>query len=139
MASIIFNSCIDDMARGAIAFDADTFYAALVTAAYVPDKDAHTRRSDVTDEVVGAGYTADGAASAVTVTKDTGSDQTSIAFAAVVWPASTITARGAVLYKRRGGAATADELVAYVDFGSNVSSTAGSFTVTFSSPLTLQT
>lgn len=31
MASLIYNSCIDDMARSAIDFDTDTFKVMLVT------------------------------------------------------------------------------------------------------------
>lgn len=138
MASLIYNSCIDDMARGSIDFDTDTFYLMLVTSAYTPDKDAHLKRSSVTNEVTGTGYTTGGAASTVTVTKDNTNDRVTIAFASVAWPSSTITARAGVLYKRRGGAATADELVAYVDFLSDITSTSGTFTVTFSSPITLQ-
>lgn len=138
MASLIYNSCIDDAARGLIDFDSDTFYGMLVTASYTPDKDAHTRRSDVTNEVVGTGYTAAGSASAATVAKDTANDKVTISFASIAWAASTITARACVIYKHRGGAASADELVAYVDFGGNITSTADAFTVTFSTPLTYQ-
>jgi hypothetical protein len=43
-----------------------------------------------------------------------------------------------VIYKHRGGASTADELVGYVDFGADIASTAGNFAVTFSTPLTIQ-
>jgi len=135
---MIYNSCVDDAARALIDFDSDTFYGMLVTSSYTPNKDTHTKRSDITNEVVGTGYTAGGAVSATTVTKDNGTDKVTITFASIVWPASTITARACVLYKRRGGAASADELVAHVDFGSDVTSTSGSFTVTFSTPITYQ-
>lgn len=135
---MIYNSCVDDVARALVDFDGDTFYGMLVTSAYVPNKDAHTKRSDITNEVVGAGYTAGGAVSVATVTKDTGNDKVTIAFAPIVWAASTITARACVLYKRRGGVASADELVAHVDFGSDITSTSGTFTVTFSTPITYQ-
>lgn len=138
MPSLIYNSCLEDLANGDINFGADTFYVMLVEAGYVPNKDSHTRRSSVTNEASGTGYTADGAASAATVLKDTGTDRVTISFAQVVWTGATITAAGAVIYKRRGGAASADELVAYVDFGGDVSSTAAPFTVTFSTPLTIQ-
>lgn len=137
-ASLIFNSCLDDMARGAIDFDTDTFYAMLVTTTYTPNKDTHTKRSDVSNEVAGTGYTAGGSATAVTVTKDTANDKVTIAFAAISWPTATITARAAVIYKRRGGASSADELVAHVDFGADITSTGDTFTVTFSTPITLQ-
>ena len=138
MASLLYNSFVDDLARGAIDADADTFKVMLVTSTYAPNKDTHTKRSDVTNEVTGIGYTAGGTASAATITKNTATDQVTIAFASVNWPTSTITARAAVIYKSRGGASSADELVAYVDFLSDITSTADTFTVTFSSPITFQ-
>jgi hypothetical protein len=137
MASLIYNSAIDDMARGAIDYDTDSFKAMLVTSAYTPNKDADLKRSAVTNEVTGTGYTAGGVASVCTVTKDTANDKVTLSFAAVSWATSTITARGLVYYKSLGGASSADPLVAYVDFGSNVSSTGGTFSVT-ASVLTLQ-
>ena len=100
----------------------------LVTSSYTPNKDTHTKRSDVTNEVAGTGYSSGGTASTVTVSAvDTANDRVTITFGAVSWPTSTITARGAVYYKSRGGASSADELVAYDDFGSDIISTGGTF------------
>ena len=130
MASLIYNSAIRDEATGAIDYDTDTFYAMLVTSAYTPDKDVHNRRDDVTNEVTGAGYTAGGQAVTATVAAvDTANDRVVITFASHNWPTATITARGEVVYKRRGGASSADEVVFYNDFGSDITSTAGTFTV----------
>ena len=137
MASLIYNSAPDEMARGDIDFDTNTFKAMLVTSSYVPSKDNDDFRDDVTNEVSGTGYTAGGVASAVTVTKDTANDKVTIQFGAVSWASSTITARGCVYYKSRGGASSADELVAYADFGSDVSSSGGTFSVA-ASTITLQ-
>ena len=137
MASLIYNSAIDDMAKGAIDFDTDTFKILLVTSSYTPNKDTHDKRDDVTNEVSGTGYSAGGATSATTVTKDTANDKVTISFAATSWATSTITARGAVVYKSRGGASSADELVCYIDFGADVSSSAATFSVG-SSTITLQ-
>ena len=137
MASLIYNSAVDDMARGAIDFDTDTFKVMLVTSSYTPNKDTDDKRNDVTNEASGTGYTAGGVTSACTVTKDTANDRVTLSFAAVSWPSSTITARGAVIYKSRGGASSADELVAYNDFGSDVASASGTFTVG-ASVITLQ-
>ncbi len=137
MASLIYNSCIDDLARNNIDFDTNTFKAMLVTSAYTPNKDTHDKRDDVTNEITGTGYTAGGATSAVTVTKDTVNDKVTIEFGAVSWTTSTLTARGCVYYKSRGGASSADELVAYNDFGSDVSSAGGTFSVA-ASTITLQ-
>lgn len=137
MASLIYNSFIDDVAKGSIDCDTDTFKAMLVTSAYTPDKDTHLKRSSVTNEVSGTGYTAGGVTSAVTVTKDTANDKVTIQLAAVSWSTSTITARGCVYYKSRGGASSADELVAYNDFGADVSSTGATFSIA-ASTITLQ-
>jgi hypothetical protein len=138
MASLIYNSAIDEMARGDIDFDTNTFKAMLVTSSYTPNKDTHEFRDDVTNEAPATGnYVAGGETSAVTVTKDTGNDKVTIQFGAVTWSSSTITARGCVYYKSRGGASSADELVAYNDFGSDVSSSGGTFAVA-ASTITLQ-
>jgi len=137
MASLIYNSAIDDMARNNIDFDTNTFKAMLVTSTYTPNKDTHDKRDDVTNEVSGTGYTAGGVTTACTVTKDTANDKVTLSFAAVSWASSTITARALVIYKSLGGASSADALVCYVDFGSDVSSTGGTFSVS-SSVISLQ-
>ena len=137
MASIIYNSALEDAVIGNIDFNTDSFKIILVTSSYAADKDAHTKRSDVTNEVTGIGYTTGGVSSAVTVTKDTANDRVDIDFADVSWANATITAAGAVIYKTTGSAA-ADNLVAYMDFGSDITSTNGTFTVDVTSPLRIQ-
>lgn len=132
MASLIYNSALDDGLRGLIDFDTDSFKCLLVTSTYTADKDSHTKRSDVTNEVSATGYSTGGTAATVTVTKDTANDRVDISLGAVSWASSTITARAAVYYKSRGGASSADELVAYIDFGSNIVSTSGTFSLTAS-------
>ncbi len=132
MASLIYNSFLEDVAKGAIDCDTDTFKTLLVTSTYTPNQDTHDKRDDITNEVTGTGYTAGGATSACTVAKDTTNNRTTLTFAAVSWATSSFTARGAVIYKSRGGASSADELVAYVDFGADVISSGGTFSVTSS-------
>lgn len=129
MASIIYNSFLDDVFKGNIDCDTDTFYVLLTSSSYTEDKDVHDKRDDVTNEVSGTGYTAGGVAVTVTVTKDTVNDRIDVSLGSASWASSTITARKAVYYKRRGGAASADELVAVNDFGSDVITTAGTFTL----------
>lgn len=132
MSSLIYNSCLADAMSGLIDFEADDFDVILVTSSYVPDKDAHTKRSDVTNEVAGIGYATGGVPAAVSVSNDTATDRIDISLGTASWTASTITARGAVYFKSRGGAAAADELVAYIDFAGNVTSTNGTFSLTAS-------
>lgn len=133
MASLIYTSALDDGLRGLIDYDTDSFKCMLVTSSYSPNKDTHTRRSDVTNEVGASGsYAAGGGAATVTVTKDLVNDRIDISLGAVSFTTATITARGAVYYKARGGASSADELVAFIDFGSDVTSTSGTFSLTAS-------
>ena len=136
MASLIYNSAVDDLAKGAIDFDTDTFKIMLVTSSYTPNKDTHDRRDDVTNEVTGTGYTAGGVTSVCTVTKYTANDIVTISFASVSWASATITARGAVIYKSTG-TASADPLVAYIDFVNDVASNGGTFSIG-ASTITLQ-
>jgi hypothetical protein len=138
MASLIYDSFADDLSKGNIDGDSDSFYAMLVTSSYTPNKGTHTKRSDVTNEVTGTGYTAGGAATVNTLAKDTSGHKETWTFGDVAWASSTITARAAVIYKHRGGASSADELVAYVDFGADVSDSAGTFTFHPTTPLTIQ-
>lgn len=138
MASLVFNLALNAWAKGNIDFDTDTFKVMLVTSSYSPNKDTHDFRDDVTNEVSGTGYTAGGAAVTVTVNAvDTANDREEITLGGASWPTSTITAAGAVYYKSRGGAASADEIIAYIDFGGNVVSSGGTFTLN-SSTLRLQ-
>lgn len=133
MANLIYNSFKRDQMNGSIDLDTDTIKMMLVTSTYVPNQDTHTKRSDVTNEVVGAGYTAGGVTLAnKTVTVDNTGNTGVFDADDVTITSATITARGAVLYKSRGGASSADELIGYLDFGSDIASTSGNFVITFS-------
>jgi hypothetical protein len=129
MASFIYNSFWADLGRADIDLAVDTFKVMLVTSSYTADKDTHDRRNDVTNEVTGAGYTAGGATCTVTIATNTSIDRTTYTFSSVEWPTSTITARGAVVYKSRGGASSNDELIFYSDFNTNISSAATTFEI----------
>lgn len=129
MASLIFNKALEAWAKGLIDFDTDTFKVMLTTSGYTENKDTHDFRDDITNEVSGTGYTAGGNTATVTVTLDTVNDRVDISLGGTTWTTSTITARKAVYYKSRGGASSADEVIAVNDFGSDVSTTAGTFTL----------
>ncbi|UTC29863.1 hypothetical protein BAJUN_02330 [Bajunvirus bajun] len=137
MASVIYDSFMQDLATAGLNMDTDTFKVALVTSAYVADKGLHDRFNDITGEVVGTGYTQSGQVSDGTLTLDTALHRLDITFGNVTWAGSTLTARGCVIYKV-GATPALSPLVAYVDFGQNVSSTSAAFAVTFSSALRLQ-
>lgn len=129
MADVIYNSFKRDI-QSSIDLDTDTIKVMLVTSAYTPDQDTHTKRSDITNEVSGTGYTAGGATLAnKSVTVDNTDNEGVFDADDVTWSTSTITARGAVLYKSRGGASSADELIAYIDFTTDKTSSGGDFTI----------
>ena len=135
MASLIFNSAVRDEAVGSIDYDTDTFKVMLLTSTATLNKDTWAKRSDVTNEITGTGYTAGGATAAVTVAAtDTTNDRVVITLGdgGVTWGTSTITARYAVYYKSRGGASSADELIAVVDFSTDKTSTGADFTLSAS-------
>lgn len=138
MASLIYDSFFDDVNRGNIVPSVDTFKEMLVTSTYTPNKGTHTKRSDVTNEVVGTGYTAGGTTVTATVSVDTTNHRADVTFSNPSWASSTITAHAGVIYKSRGGASSADNLVAYVDFLADIASSGATFQVTHTSPLRVQ-
>jgi len=110
---------------GGIHLSTDTYKIALYTSAATigPTTSAYT----ATNEVVGTGYTAGGATlvgftaslSSTTGVLDFTTDPT--------WAASTITARGFMIYN-----SSKSNKVLYIgDFGADITSTADTFTVTF--------
>lgn len=116
MADIVYNSFKKHLMSGNIAPLTDTLKCMLVTSSYTPDQDAHEYADDVTNEVTGTGYTAGGATLASkTITQDNDNDVVVFDFADPAWTDSSITARGAVIYKDTGTPSTSP-LIAYLDF-----------------------
>jgi hypothetical protein len=133
MADLVFNSYKADLLNGAIAHASATIKCALVTSSYTPNRDTHDFFNDVTNEVVGTGYTAGGAALAnKTVTIDNTDDEGVFDADDTSWATSTITARGAVIYKDTGTPSTSP-LMCYFDFGADKSSSGGTFQITWHS------
>ena len=133
MANVIYNSFKQKIMGNSIDLENDTIKVALVTASYTPDQDNHESFADITNEVSGTGYTAGGATlSNVSVTKDNTDNEGVFDADDVTWSNSTITARGAVVYKDSGTPATS-WLICYIDFGSDYSSVAGDFKIAWNS------
>ena len=134
MASLIYNAYkhrqLGDTSITPINHKTDTIKIALVTSTYTPDQDAHDFFNDVTNEVSGTGYTAGGNTLTVTTSQDNTDNEGVFDAADTSWTAASITARAAVVYKDSGVASTSP-LICYIDFGSDISSTAGTFLITF--------
>lgn len=117
MADVIYNSFKKKLLNGEIDLAAATIKVMLVTSGYTPDADSHDFKDDVTNEVSGTGYTAGGATLAgKSVTQDNTDDEGVFDADDIVWASSSITARGAVIYKDTGTASTSP-IIAYVNFG----------------------
>ena len=107
---------------------ADTYKIALYTNAAILG--ASTTAYTTTNEVVGIGYTAGGA-------KLSGFNVTTSGTTAILdfatdpfWENATITARGALIYN----SSKSNKAVYVLDFGSDITSTNGTFAVTLPAP-----
>ena len=104
--------------------DTDVIKLALYTSAATLS--AATTAYSTSDEVVGVGYTAGGNTLAGATVSLTGTTAF-VDFTDTTWTTATITARGALIYN----SSKSDKAIAVLDFGSDKTSTAGSFTVQF--------
>tara|TARA_R100001369_G_scaffold36496_1_gene61896 strand:- start:635 stop:1081 length:447 start_codon:yes stop_codon:yes gene_type:complete len=118
--------------NGEMDFSSDTSQAFKI-ALYTSDATltADTTVYSVTDEASGTGYTAGGNTLTIATnpTSDTATSGTVayLDFSDSSWTSSSITARGALIYKA-GGTTPA---VAILDFGSEKTSSDSAFTITF--------
>lgn len=104
---------------------ADTFKIALYTSSATLD--ASTTAYTTSNEVVGTGYTAGGNTLSVSVVPTSTGTTAYLSFSNTSWTTATITARGALIYNSTQG----DKAVAVLDFGSDKTSTAGTFQINF--------
>ncbi|MEV0367492.1 hypothetical protein [Nocardia fusca] len=111
-------------------WDTDVIKVMLCTSTYSPDQDTHQYKSSVTNEVSGTGYNAGGATLTTSAPTYTAGTNTLVLDAAdVSWPNSTIVARYAVVYDSTPATDATRPLLGYVDFGQDVSTTAGTFSI----------
>jgi hypothetical protein len=103
----------------------DTFKIALYTSSATLG--AATTAYTTSNEVVGSGYTAGGEDLVISANPSSSGTTAFLDFSDVTFSVSTITARGALIYKSGGG----DPAVAVLDFGTDKSSTSGDFTIVF--------
>lgn len=103
---------------------ADTIHVSLHTSSYTPDLDAHDFFNDASNELAASGnYTAGGQAlDGKSRSFDGTSNQERLDATDETFTALTPSAafRYGVIYKKRGGASSADELIALIDFGDDV-------------------
>lgn len=128
MASLVYDKFRQTQVQGSfVNFATDTLKVALLTSSYTPSQTTHQYYSDLTNEVVGTGYTAGGATLASqAVGLDTTNHRAYLTANDTSWASSTITARYAAIYKSTGTGSTS-QLVGLIDFGSDKSTTGDTF------------
>lgn len=103
---------------------------ALCSSSYSPNQQTHDYFDDITNELAASGgYTAGGAALG-SPTMTTTTLTTTFDGADTTWSAATFTARYAIIYYNTGAAGTS-ALIGYQDFGADVTSTGGTFQITW--------
>ena len=137
MASDVFNSFFgrilgdDSIVSTAINLKTDTIKLSLHSSSFVPDIDADEFFSNVDNEVGASGtYSAGGATLTTSISTDDTDNEGVFDATDVSFTSASITARYAVIYKSTGVSSTSP-VILYIDFGSNITSTAGTFSIVF--------
>lgn len=109
----------------------DVIRCTLHTAVYVPDQDVHDYVNDLTGEVAAGGNYATGGITLANDTLTYTAATNVVMYDAddVVWPASTITARTAVVSDRTPATPAAQPLICYQQSDADIVSNNGEFRV----------
>jgi len=129
MASGVYNRFKANLANKIVDIEGDTLKIALLDSNHSFDADHNTWADVSANEVSGTGYTAGGQAlSNASVTQDNTNDLAKLDADDVTWSGSTITAAFAVIYD---DTLANKDLICCIDFGGDISSTNGDFTIQF--------
>jgi hypothetical protein len=132
VTAYLYGAGLKALVNEEIDWDTDDIRVALCTSSYTPAQTTHDYFNDITNELsTGDGYTAGGSTLANATATHSGGTVTLDADN-LSWAAMTGTARYAIIYDVSSGTVTtAQPLIAYVDFGDDVISTGGTFTITW--------
>ena len=114
--------------NGEMDFSSDTsqtFKIALYTSSATFS--AATTAYSTTNEVLGTGYTAGGNTLTIAANPALSGTTAFLDFSDTTWSSSSITARGALIYK----SATGNPAIAVIDFGENKQSSSANFVISF--------
>lgn len=131
MANLVYNSFKKAVMQGSYNLESLPVYIALVGSNYVVDGDLHDYHDSLTEIVTPSNYVASFALSAPVVSTNNTTnegvfDASDILIANVTFDTAV---RACVLFGSSGSGSPSDPLIAYVDFGSNQSVTAGTFQI----------
>ncbi len=119
--------------NGAVDLDSNTIKVKICSNSYTPSQTNDDYADDATNEVSGTGYSAGGKTlTSASLTFSGGSHLTTFDAADLTWTTVSFTnGRYAVVYRSHGGYSSADELIGYVDFGTNITMAGGDFTISW--------
>ncbi|GAB6898603.1 hypothetical protein [Kineosporia succinea] len=133
VSAFMYGPAMQSLANKEIDIDSDALKVMLCTSSYTPNQDTHRYRSSITNEITGTGYTAGGAAlTGVTVAYNSTTNTLTIDCDDVTWATSTLTARYAVFYDSSPASDSVRPVLCYWDFGADIASSSGPFTLTIS-------
>lgn len=128
---LVYGLALDHFLDADIDWTADTIKAALGSA-YTVDQDAHDYFNDFEAAELAAtgGYTAGGnQLDSPTRGYTGGTNVLKLDAADEAWASASFSTTDAAIYKDRGGATTADELISAIDFGGTETVTSGTLTL----------
>jgi hypothetical protein len=132
VSAFLFGLFVKSSMNKELNLNTDDIRVMLCTSTFTPNQDTMQYKSSVANEVTGTGYTAGGAALATkTVAYDGATNTFKFDADDTVWSTSTITARYAVIYDATPGTDATRPLIMLIDFGQDMVSTAGPFTLTW--------
>ncbi len=120
---------LKDMVCGTVKPQGSTMGAMLMTG-FAWNQDTNRFRSDISGELASAtGYTYGGATvTNSTISYDTASNEIRWDFDDPTWTSASFSASQMVIYNRRGGTSSADEVLMYIEFGGTQTVSSGTFT-----------
>ena len=131
----LYGQSLSSMMNKEIGWTTASIKCALAGSSYTPNQDTHNYFDDITNEVSGSSYTASGLTLAASVYYTASTNTLTLDAEDAIWTSSSIdNARYAILYSTTAACSgSISPLIAYVDFGENLSSQGGSFTITWAS------
>lgn len=141
MASLVYNSAKRDLINGTIDLDTHDIRVALVKSTYT-ESAAHDFMDDVVATEADATNYVRKALANEAVAVDAGNNRAEFDADDVVWTslggATNNTIKGAVVYKHVGGTDSANPLICFIDFPSDITTDGNNLTLTFNAEGILQ-
>lgn len=132
VTALVYGPFLTSLGNKEVDLDTDTLKVMLCNSTYTPNQDTHQYKSSVTNEVSSAGYTAGGATlTSVTVTYTAGTNTYMLDAADSSWTGVTFSARYAIVYDSTPATDATRPLICYIDFGADISPSAGPFSITW--------